>query len=106
MSWADQLPDTSYALAEWANRVTERLTLHYRDQDDLPNLAMSLNNQSVRLAELGRREEALQAITEAVQVYRRLADARPAARQRELEQSLRVLAWLREDVGEPDSTDG
>ena len=45
----------------------------------LPDLAMSLNNQSVRLAGLGRREEALAAIEEAVTIRRELARARPDA---------------------------
>ena len=40
---------------------------------------MSLNNQSSRLADLGRREEALAAIEEAVTIYRALAEARPDA---------------------------
>ena len=40
---------------------------------------MSLNNQSVRLADLGRREEALTAINEAVTAYRALAETRPDA---------------------------
>ena len=40
---------------------------------------MSLNNQSGRLAELGRREEALAAIEEAAGIYRQLAEARPDA---------------------------
>ena len=40
---------------------------------------MSLNNQSGRLADLGRREEALAAIEEAVAIYRQLAEARPDA---------------------------
>ena len=38
-----------------------------------PDLAMSLNNLSIRLADLGRREEALSAIEESVEVYRELA---------------------------------
>src|ERR1039457_82062 len=45
----------------------------------LPNLASSLNNQSNRLAALGRREDALAAIDEAVTIRRQLADARPDA---------------------------
>ena len=45
----------------------------------MPNLAASLNNQSGRLSELGRREDALTAIDEAVGVYRELAGARPDA---------------------------
>ena len=40
---------------------------------------MSLNNQSVRLAGLGRREEALAAIEGAVDTYWQLAEARPHA---------------------------
>ena len=45
----------------------------------LPDLAVSLNNQSNRLADLGRREEALAAIEEAVTIRRQLAQARPDA---------------------------
>ena len=45
----------------------------------LPNLAMALNTQSKALADLGRREDALAAIEHAVQIYRRLAKARPEA---------------------------
>jgi len=45
----------------------------------LPDLAMSLNNQAPMLSEVGRRQEALEAITEAVTHYRQLADASPAA---------------------------
>jgi hypothetical protein len=67
----------------------------------LPNLASSLNNLSVDLGDLGRREEGLTAITEAVGVYRRLAEARPDAHQAEL--SLRVLAWLNDGVAEGDA---
>jgi tetratricopeptide (TPR) repeat protein len=39
---------------------------------------MSLNNQSNRLSELGRREEALAAIEEAITIRRPLANAFPA----------------------------
>ena len=38
-----------------------------------------LNNRSVFLADLGRREEALAAIEEAAGIYRELAQARPDA---------------------------
>ena len=44
-----------------------------------PTLAQCLNNLSVRLADAGRRVEALAAIEEAVKVYRRLAEANAAA---------------------------
>ena len=59
-----------------------------------PDLAMSLNNLSVLLAGLGRREEALATIQEAVETYRELAARWPDAYQHELEQSSRVVAWL------------
>jgi tetratricopeptide (TPR) repeat protein len=45
----------------------------------LPDLAGSLNNQAVRLADLGRPEEALAAGTEALALRRELAAARPDA---------------------------
>jgi tetratricopeptide (TPR) repeat protein len=54
----------------------------------LPDLAMSLNNQSGRLSQLGRREDALTAIDEAVTVYRQLAAARPDASLPDLAMSL------------------
>ena len=80
-------------------------------------LALSLNNLSIRLGDLGRPEDALAAIEEAVTIRRELAAARPdafrpdlassltslfadlAARQpddylHELEQSLQVAAWF------------
>ena len=44
----------------------------------LPNLAGSLKNQSLRLAGLGQREEALAAIEEAFTIGRDLAAAQPA----------------------------
>ena len=44
-----------------------------------PTSPRSLNNQSNRLAELGRREEALAAVEEAVTIYRQLAQDRPGA---------------------------
>ena len=55
---------------------------------------MSLNNLSLRLADLGRREDALAAIEEAAGIRRELAARWPDAYRHELEQSLRVAAWL------------
>ena len=59
-----------------------------------PDLAASLNNLSLRLADLGRREEALAAIQEAVTIRRELAARWPDAYRSKLEQSLQVAAWL------------
>ena len=58
----------------------------------LPDLAMSLNNQSICLGDLGRREEALAAIEEAVAIRRQLAQARPDAFLPDLATSLHNLA--------------
>ena len=55
---------------------------------------MSLNNLSLRLADLGRREDALAPIEEAVTIRRELAARWPDAYYHQLEQSLRVAAWL------------
>ncbi|MGC4799214.1 hypothetical protein ACLQ3H_34500, partial [Micromonospora saelicesensis] len=45
----------------------------------LPNLATSLNNLSIRMGELGRRDEGLAVSEEATAIYRRLTEANPAA---------------------------
>ncbi|MEV4317083.1 tetratricopeptide repeat protein, partial [Actinocrispum sp. NPDC049592] len=58
----------------------------------LPDLAGSLNNLSVRLGALGRHEEGLAAITEAVEAYRRLAAERPDAFLPDLAGSLNNLS--------------
>ena len=68
-----------------------------------PDLAMSLNNLAVLLAELGRREEALAAIQEAVTIRRELAARWPDAYHHELEQSLQVAAWLEQGEDHSDA---
>jgi tetratricopeptide (TPR) repeat protein len=68
-----------------------------------PDLAMALNNLSLRLSDLGRREDALAAIEEAAQTYRELAAAWPDAYLHELEQSLQVAAWLEQDEDHSDA---
>ena len=60
---------------------------------------MSLNNLSNRLADLGRREEALAAIQEAVAIYRELAAARPDAFRPDLASSLNNLSLRLADLG-------
>ncbi|MER5399311.1 tetratricopeptide repeat protein, partial [Streptomyces sp. NPDC002599] len=100
---SDRLPHTSHNLAETAAHLTQQLTDRYRaltatDPDAfLPDLATSLNNLSVRLGDLGRREEALAAIEEAVTVRRKLAAARPDAFLPNLATSLNNLSV---DLGE------
>ena len=57
-----------------------------------PELTVALNNLSNRLAEVGRREEALAAIEESVAVYRRLAAVNPAAWEPDLARALSNLS--------------
>ncbi|MFF8619084.1 tetratricopeptide repeat protein, partial [Streptomyces sp. NPDC015350] len=63
----------------------------------LPDLATSLNNLSIRLGEVGRREEGLDAIQEATGHYRTLAEASPDAYLPDLATSLNNLSV---DLGE------
>ncbi|MFE4633979.1 tetratricopeptide repeat protein [Streptomyces sp. NPDC056773] len=93
---ADRLPHTSHNLAPWAAHLAQLLVDHHRTRthvpDNVPHLAASLNNLSIRLGDLGRREEALAAINEAVDVYRELAQQRPGASLPDLAMSLNNLA--------------
>ncbi|ATE57643.1 tetratricopeptide repeat protein [Actinosynnema pretiosum] len=80
----DGLPQSSHRLAESAVRWTGRLVRCRREADQdtteyLPDLASSLNNQAARLAAVGRGEEALEVISEAVTIRRALAKDRPDA---------------------------
>ncbi|MGP3947059.1 tetratricopeptide repeat protein, partial [Streptomyces sp. 6N106] len=73
-----QLPDSTLALSEWAADLSTTLVEHHDTHEpNLPGLASSLNNQSVRLADLGRREKALAAITRAVEIHEALAKQQP-----------------------------
>jgi len=79
-----RLPERSTSLAGLAATLTGQAVDHGRQRAAtdpnaaLPDLARSLNNLSLRLADLGRREDALAAIEEAVDIRRRLAAANPA----------------------------
>ena len=64
-----------------------------------PDLAMSLNNLAVQLADLGRREDALAAIREAAGIYRELAAARPDVFRPDLAMSLTNLSSGLADLG-------
>ena len=68
----------------------------------LPDVAMSLNNQSNRRSELGDRAGALAAIDEAVTIRRRLAKANPAAYLPNLARALGQSGRLRRDMKAPD----
>jgi tetratricopeptide (TPR) repeat protein len=64
-----------------------------------PDLALSLNNYSNHLSELGRREDALAAIEEAVRIRRILAEARPDAFRPDLASSLNNYSNCLSDLG-------
>ena len=68
-----------------------------------PDLASSLNNLAADLGALGRRDEALDAIQEAVTIRRELASRWPDAYRQELEQSLQAAARLEHGKGHSDS---
>jgi tetratricopeptide (TPR) repeat protein len=101
---ADRLPERSTALAELAAEVATQVVTCQRDLvasdiEALPDLAGSLNNQSNRLRDVGRREDALTAIEEAVKIRRELAAARPDAFLPDLAGSLNNQSNRLRDVG-------
>ena len=71
----------------------------------LPDLAASLSNLGTRLAEAGRREEALAAEEEAVTIYRQLAEASPAAHLPDLAISLTNLGNRLAEAGRADEAE-
>ena len=88
MEISDALPDQTLALRELAAALTQKIvhSLHglaaaeanAASDYKLQSLyASSLDNLGYRLSELGRREEALVAVQEAADIYRRLAAERP-----------------------------
>lgn len=68
----------------------------------LSDLALSLNNLSLRLSEVGRREEGLAACEEAVTIYRRLTQTTPAAYLPDLATSLTNLSERLGELGRYD----
>lgn len=87
-------------------RSSGATTSHYRTlaeaEDDafLPDLAASLNNRSNGLAGLGRHQEALGPIEEAVGIRRMLAEADPDAFLPDLARSLNNLSNRLADLGQ------
>ena len=68
--------DAPVLSAEFALTICQQLLVRKVAEDELASL---LNNKANRLADLGRREEALAAIEEAVLIHRTLAEGRPEA---------------------------
>jgi WD40 repeat protein/tetratricopeptide (TPR) repeat protein len=73
---AAALPERSHLTADLAVRIMIRIVAADRGPDvHEPALAASLSNLGKQLAVVGRRDEALAAEQETVEIYRRLADA-------------------------------
>ena len=100
-----QMPEHSVRLAVLAATLTSQQVTQYRadalsgEPDAASRLAGSLNTLSNRLGELGRREEALAAIQEAVTIFRELAEARPDAFVPDRAGSLNNLAGRLAELG-------
>ncbi|MEU5115918.1 tetratricopeptide repeat protein [Streptomyces longwoodensis] len=80
---SDQTPNSTVNLADWALYLTTTLVQcaqrNTEELDDNIELASALLNQSNRLGDLGRREEALQAITQAVNIFEAAAEEQSEA---------------------------
>jgi hypothetical protein len=97
----DRLPEHSLALADLAVETTQRALDHHRSQPqpDLAEAARLLNNLSIRRGNVGRRDDALTAIQEAVTIRRQLAHTAPNTYLPNLASSLRLLAQILTDLG-------
>ena len=93
---ADACPYPSFALAGPAAAVLKRLADQSADEGERAGRLGSLSN---RLADLGRREDALAAAEEAVSIYRQLAVAGADAFTPELAMSLSNLSNRLADLG-------
>jgi tetratricopeptide (TPR) repeat protein len=87
-------------IAVWTGRrLLEFLSTQEDTEENLTERARLLSNLGVRLSDLGRREEALQAAQEALDIYRQLAKARPDAFLPDLATSLNNLGNRLSDLG-------
>ena len=72
MRIADGIPESTLALRELGAVVEDRIVKSAREAGNAELLALALNRLSIRLGDLGRREAALDAAQEAVELYRSL----------------------------------
>ncbi|NED03818.1 tetratricopeptide repeat protein, partial [Streptomyces sp. SID6648] len=97
---SNQLTHFTLALSEWAAALNAALVEHHdTSTPDLPRLATALNNQAIGLASLGRREEALDAVTRAVEIRETLAAQQPDAFLPDLASSLNNQSIRLSDLG-------
>jgi tetratricopeptide (TPR) repeat protein len=103
---ANTLPENSFALAEHAARLTQKIVAFLRDAvaagelHRLPALATALSNLGVRLREVGQHQEALGPAKEAVAIRRELAAKAPDAYRLDLASDLHNLANHLSEAGQ------
>ncbi|MFF0537111.1 tetratricopeptide repeat protein [Streptomyces coelicoflavus] len=101
----NQFPYPSRRLAEGALRLAQTIVSRYRafaksaPEAHLPDLALALNNLSVRLGAAGRRGESLTVAQESVDSYRALAKANRALYLPDLATSLNNLSAGLGEIG-------
>jgi tetratricopeptide (TPR) repeat protein len=97
------VPEETVSLRElgvWtACRILDFLSSQPETEKNTVERARLQNNLGNRLSDLGRREEALGAAQEAVEIYRRLAESRPDAFLPYLATSLNNLGTMLSDLG-------
>ncbi|MHC4357022.1 MAG: tetratricopeptide repeat protein, partial [Planctomycetota bacterium] len=97
------VPDQTVSLRELAVWATQHLLTWLgkkeESEETLLEQARLLNNLGPRLSDLGRREDALTAAQEAVEIYRRLAKDRPDAFLPDLAMSLNNLGNRLSELG-------
>ncbi|MFB7811083.1 tetratricopeptide repeat protein, partial [Streptomyces virginiae] len=109
-SLSDQLPRTSRRLTSTAVHLSQALADRHRvlveDDPDtyLPDLATALHNLSVRLGDVGRKDEGLAAIKEATAIRRQLAKNDPDTYLPDLASSLNNLSVDLGDAGRQDES--
>jgi Trypsin-like peptidase domain len=101
----DRLPAASVGLAPLAATLSGQTVEHHRELAEanrdayLPDLAASVHNLAIDLAEAGRRAEGLTAAQQAVDLYRDLAAANRDAHLPDLAASVHNLATHLRDAG-------
>ncbi|MEM6447214.1 MAG: TIR domain-containing protein [Cyanobacteria bacterium P01_D01_bin.123] len=94
MEW---VPHQTVALRELAATTTQQAMAN--EELGRAEQARLLNNQSNRLSELGRREEALETARESVEIYRELARTRPDAFLPDVAGSLNNFGTMLSELG-------
>ncbi|GLX11171.1 hypothetical protein Misp03_80970 [Microbispora sp. NBRC 16548] len=97
---AEMVPYPTVALAAAAVAVTRRVRDLLPVGIDQTQIAEWSSKFATVLAQVGRREEALEAVTEAVTVYRSLAETRPDAFQPDLAMALNNQATCLSNLGQ------